>query len=679
MKYRNEIDGLRALAILPVVFYHAGFPLFSGGFIGVDIFFVISGFLISSIVIEELENNRFSYANFYERRFRRILPALFLVSITSFIVGWFSLPPTDMQDFSKSLVRAFLFISNVYFYNHSGYFDSATELKPLIHSWSLSVEEQFYIFLPVFLTAISIFRNYLKIAISIVVIFASLITSQILINSNPDAAFYLLHSRLWELMLGVLLRLLLNHHSSLLHNITSSTQNLLGLIGILLIVVPIFCFTPDTAFPGISALPATLGALLIIAYARDDTIAGRLLRNKTLAYIGLISYSTYLWHQPIFSFARHLSTNSVTTFQSILLIGLTLCLSSISWRFIELPFRKSRSIGTKVIWIGTITVSLSALLAGNLGSTDGFKSRFSKAYEEYPSALGVRNKDYCNSNIIHIDGLDLCFFGDLSSTNRIALWGDSHASMLLEALNDQFLNKKIMGVRIIFKKCGPIPSIQLAASKYAMAATHEKCLKEYDKAYKYVSNNTVGTIVSIRWSYHLYPIVGHIDKMHFDNKEGGIEPGKSKAKVAYTESANFSIGEIPKIKALQDFIDQLSSGKSFVLILEPVPEVGWDIPRTNLKHIILNNSPVLKTTITTSYQAYIDRNNFIISFINSLSKPNIFQVHSSDVFCNNLIKNRCVAQSDGISYYTDTNHLSTYGANMLAPKIMDSVPTIFSQ
>jgi peptidoglycan/LPS O-acetylase OafA/YrhL len=325
MQYRAEIDGLRAIAVLPVMLFHAGFALFSGGFVGVDVFFVISGYLITTIILSELTEGKFSITSFYERRARRILPVLFFVMAVCLPAAWLLLLPSDMTSFAKSLMSISGFVSNVFFWSERGYFGTATELKPLIHTWSLAIEEQYYLVFPFLMILLVKKRKALLIPVLVAVGMVSLGLCVWLTRLHVDSAFYLLPTRFWELLVGSLVAVQCAHHTKALSS-SAHYKSVLEIVGFLLICVPIFLFDNKTAFPGYTALAPTLGAALVIRNASSQTLLGRILSAKVLVGIGLISYSAYLWHQPLFAFARHFYFDEVprAAFSALLALALTL-------------------------------------------------------------------------------------------------------------------------------------------------------------------------------------------------------------------------------------------------------------------------------------------------------------------------------------------------------------------
>jgi len=358
IKYRPEIDGLRALAIIPVILFHAGFQCFSGGFIGVDVFFVISGYLITSIIL--LEKN-FSLLNFYERRARRILPALFFVMLATLPFTWFYLMPNDAEALLKSLWRACFFSSNLLFNKQSGYFDTAAELKPFIHTWSLAIEEQFYLFFPFLLLLLGRSNTRFMTGAVLIILLCSLGYAQYLVKINPSAAFFLLPSRLWELLIGALVAFYFVNRKKLL---SKKINQSVSLLGFLLIIYAILRFNKETPFPSLHALIPTLGAGCIILCASKETFIGKLLANKFMVGIGLVSYSAYLWHQPIFAFSRHIYLGSPPLSTMILLALLSFFIAFISWKFIESPFRDRNKFSRKnILYISILSISFFTVLS----------------------------------------------------------------------------------------------------------------------------------------------------------------------------------------------------------------------------------------------------------------------------------------------------------------------------
>ncbi len=370
MQHRPEIDGLRAVAIIPVLLFHAGIGAVSGGYVGVDVFFVISGYLITSLIREDLEAGRFSILGFYNRRIRRILPALVFVAVTTAFAALLILTPAALTDFSKSLASVSAFASNFYFWKASGYFENSALLRPLLHTWSLAVEEQFYIFMPIAAYLVHRFFRARWFSIFAAAALASLALSMLATQRAPTANFFLLPTRAWELLLGALLA------GATLPRVGEWTRQALSLLGLALIVWAALAYDDATPFPGVAALVPCLGAALVIAFA-DRTWAGQALASPPMVAIGLISYSLYLVHWPIAVFWRTLTLREPNLTDAAGIIALSLAIAAFSWRFVEQPFRK-RGTSSNAMVIGIGATALAAMGAlGVLGwAANGLPQRF---------------------------------------------------------------------------------------------------------------------------------------------------------------------------------------------------------------------------------------------------------------------------------------------------------------
>ncbi len=375
MKYRPEIDGLRAVAVVPVILFHAGFQPFGGGFVGVDVFFVISGYLITSIILAEMAGGTFSLAGFYERRVRRILPALFLVIAACLPAAWILMLPGDMRDFARSVAAVSLFVSNFLFWRESGYFETAAELKPLLHTWSLAVEEQFYLLFPLLLMLLWGLGRRAIVGVVIVLAMASLALAQWAAINEPDAGFFLLPARGWELLIGGLVALF--RSSGTPFAVDPRTCQIGSGVGLLLILYAVFMFGEHTPFPGFPALVPTVGAALIIVFATPSTVVGSVLASRGFVGVGLVSYSAYLWHQPLFAFARHGGALKYGEWVLGALAVVALILAYFSWRFVEQPFRDRRRFDRNRIFILAALASLTFIGIGAYGNhTKGFESYY---------------------------------------------------------------------------------------------------------------------------------------------------------------------------------------------------------------------------------------------------------------------------------------------------------------
>lgn len=440
IKYRADIDGLRALAILPVVFFHVGFG-FRGGFIGVDVFFVISGFIITAIIFKELSQDCFSILEFYSRRIRRILPALSFVLICAITVSWWLLLPSELFRLGGELISTSTFLANIKYYLISSYWDPVSEDFVLLHTWFIAVQVQFYIFIPLLLVVLyNWFRN--KIIFCLVILsLSSFVLCVYLSIKQPRFAFYMLPTRAWELLLGSLLYMLISKEKRF---IPSSVENPLGVIGILMILISCFHLSRETTFPGYAALLPTLGAVFVIySNSYTLTLSGKVLAWRPLKFVGLISYSLYLWHWPVIVFVRAYRYPSVPfKFDRLAVILASIALATISWRFVERPFRGSsnKSRKLRIILCGVSALCFFALSGLGIRKAKGFACRFDGIYRNVASSFrGDPHRKFNTKNIPMNGGLQ--FNTSEARSPLVVVIGDSHGMMygpLLEDLSNQY-------------------------------------------------------------------------------------------------------------------------------------------------------------------------------------------------------------------------------------------------
>jgi peptidoglycan/LPS O-acetylase OafA/YrhL len=496
MKYRAEIDGLRAVAVIPVILFHAGFEYFSGGFVGVDIFFVISGYLITTIILSEKEQGTFSLVNFYERRARRILPPLFLVMLVSLPFAWLWLMPVDMQDFSQSLIAVSTFTSNILFWQEEGYWGTANELKPLLHTWSLSVEEQFYLFFPLFLMLMWRFRKRWIFSSLIAIAAGSLVVAQWGAHNNPTASFFLLLTRGWELAIGAGIAFYFVYRKPTPHPILShkAVAEVLGMLGLLMIGYAISTFDETVPFPSFYALAPTLGAGLIILFASPGTFVGRLLGARLPVGIGLVSYSAYLWHQPLFAFARHTSLTepSEQTFAALAILSFPL--AYLSWRYVERPFRQKDKVSRKTIFTFAATGSLAFILIGVAGHmTGGFLQRSIQSAAT-PQSLEAKLRVNYGLSPACKEVLPVSSDCRTSDKPEILIWGDSFARHLTQGIMASNPDAKI--IQMTKSGCGPLFDLAPFSEHERTISSAKRCLAFTGQVREWLkTNDTVEYVV----------------------------------------------------------------------------------------------------------------------------------------------------------------------------------------
>ena len=664
MDYRREIDGLRALAVLPVIFFHAGFQTFSGGFVGVDIFFVISGYLITSIILAEMEAGTFTLANFYERRARRILPALFVVMALCLPFAWLWLLPQDMQSFSQSLVAVSAFASNVLFWRTSGYFDTAAELKPLLHTWSLAVEEQYYLLFPLFVLLTWRFGKTWILKSLVVVFIISLASAHWGATNKPIFTFFLLPTRGWELLIGGFIAFYFSlGHKQLSHK----WLNELGsLIGVVLIAYSIFSFDSKTPFPSLYTLVPTFGAALIIFFTTPQTNTGKLLGSKIFVGVGLISYSAYLYHQPLLAFAKHRSIDEPSSLLIGLLIAATFCLAYFSWRFVEAPFRKKQRINRKQLFTFCVLASFAFALIGLIGHFNkGHTGRFDEITLLAITKLAdVNQTSECYATDDKwIAPESSCVKGDKNKI-QVALLGDSHANAIAYELGNSLVANGIGMRQLTYDGCPPIFDVYRVDSG-------SKCYLYSDATYNFIAQNKSIThiVFSSRWTLWL-------NDFGFNNKEGGVESAHHWVDVVsegnWQHNKDEKRRELLKsiyVKSIRKYMDL---GRKVVLIYQ-VPEVGWNVPQLMAKKMFFNTSDST-TEITTNYKFYLERNKDSNAVLDSLGNhKNLIRIKPDSILCDSFVSGRCVATLNGVPLYYDDDHLSNEGAKLVVKEILKNI------
>ncbi len=448
--YRPDIDGLRAVAVLSVVLFHAGIPGFSGGFIGVDIFFVISGFLITGIVWSELGAGTFSLQDFYVRRIKRIFPALFAMLLVSSIAAFVLLIPSDLVKFSKTLNAALFFNSNFYWHDHLEYFDAPAIDNPLLHCWSLAVEEQFYALWPLLLLASRRFLpdkpGYVIAALAL----ASLVLAEAALPDYQKDAFYYPWCRMWELLIGAALAI----HP--LRSLSGPVATLAAATGLAAITLATVLYGPSTSFPGLAALLPCGGAALIIAAGSPSNLISRLLGSEPMRRIGLISYSLYLIHWPVFSFAHLYFAGELPAAVRLGLVLLSVAMAFVSWRFVEMPFRKSRPATRTLVGAAAACMTFLCLTGYAFSGSGGFPFRAGARLQEV-EVQGWSLPQYCRAiSFSKITRNIACEFGEARGGQYdFVLWGDSHARHFLPAIATLAKERKLSGV--LFSRAGCPP------------------------------------------------------------------------------------------------------------------------------------------------------------------------------------------------------------------------------
>lgn len=625
MHYRREIDGLRAVAVLPVIFFHAGFSVFSGGFVGVDVFFVISGYLITSILIAELEQGNFCIARFYVRRARRILPALFVVMFACLPFAYVWMLPSQLKDFAQSSVAVVFFASNVLFWREDGYFGAAAELKPLLHTWSLAVEEQYYLLFPLFLVLLWRFGRQRVFWIVVAVAVLSLLLAEWGWRNKPSANFYLAPPRAWELLAGSVCAFLTVGKAQ-------RSSNVLSAAGFALIVFAVFYYSESTPFPSVYTLVPVVGTALIILFAAEGTWVAQLLSLRGFVGIGLISYSAYLWHQPLFAFARLRTLTEPSHTMMSVLAAAALLLAWATWYWVERAFRRRAN----PLFVTQQSLFLSSGVVGAVFVAAGLAGHFGNGFEwRTPSAANVADLD---ERVIINNGLHADCDGPFNKSKNcytslspnILLWGDSFAMHLAQGILES--EDSIALQQHTKSSCSPILGVaQLGEGSTRLWA--EGCI---------AFNNGV-----LEWLRE----TKSVDLVILSSPFAGVLSGG-----LLLEDGDIFIGEARVLVAnlLVNTVQEIRRTGSRVLIVSPTPASGWDIGQCLMRSVYFAMDEA-----SCNFALETDMEPFLLlgEVENEVA---VYWLHQD--FCRNEI---CDVMQDEVFIYRDAGHLSKEGSAFL--------------
>ena len=621
-KYRPEIDWLRALAILPVIIFHAGLGC-PGGFVGVDIFFVISGFLITRLIFQEIQDGSFSLAMFWERRLRRIFPALCAMVFATLVAGWFLYLPGDFSLLAKSVAAQAVLASNFFFWQKQGYFSAGLDKNPLLHTWSLAVEEQFYLLFPLFLIFLARLKRFPLRPIIVCCALASFALSVAGSYKSPSATFYLLPTRAWELMIGVLLAVMPVKVSS-----RAWLNQTAALSGLGLTLGPIFYYNSGMRFPGLAALPPCLGAALMIGSSGEKpTLVSRLLAWPPIVFIGLISYPLYLWHWPLLGFSTYSSLTPLSGWARAGLLLASSVLAVASWKWIETPFRARVicSRRTQVFALaGGATLTL-LLLAGAIFWRRGVPGRLPAQVVRFDNCrtnFGFRNE-------ITPQEAAAGRFAELGAQNasqpvETLLWGDSHAMAAASALDELCRRHSVRGMQATHSSTAPILDYD---SHYNVAGLHEASIPFARSVVAFVAQQHIRTVI-LAAQWRKYGPIALVD-----------------AKLSLT---------------IQTLLD--SGAKVYILKDVPIPDfdVPWAAALTVMHHGDL-------TQLVTPLDKYAADNSAYDPIFAHLGKMGARVLDTPKCFLN-AHGSYDVIRDDKLLYF-DSSHLSIAGAGVLVPML----------
>lgn len=647
---RRDIDGLRAVAVLPVILFHAQIPGFSGGYLGVDVFFVISGFLITGILLRELAEGDLSFARFYARRARRILPALTVVLLATAAAGVAWLPPPQLADLSRGLIAAAASVSNILYWRELDYFGPAAEHLPLLHTWSLGVEEQFYLLFPLALAGLWRLRRARLASALWVAALASLAIAALVAGPHPRTAFFLLPFRGWELLAGAL--------AAIQPLRRSGRRAAFGLA----LVAGAMAAAP--LLPVVAAgFGACLGAALVLRHGAPGQAVARLLSHPVPVGIGLVSYSAYLWHQPVLVFARVRISDALPPAVALGLVALTLLLAWATWAWVERPFRRPGPAGPTLRRAGAATLGLVALGLFGL-ATDGLVQRRPEAERRILANVALTNPwhDRCWTDApdpVAANPMLGCLLKGRGP--GVAFLGDSHGDVLqaqifaaAEAADWRFYSVTRSG-------CRPVPGLMRAAGPTAGSLA---CDAFYRRIYDYlIEDGFRVAVLTGRWPEGVAPAP-------FDNGEGGVDVrshllvpvGAGPLAPEERQAADIAtyVGGVRRL---------LDAGMEVVLVY-PIPEAGWNVPAELIRRRAASAVPA---NLSTPRAAYDARQQAVIAAFDAIDDPRLARVRPEDILCDTIEPGRCLLSLGDVPLYSDASHLNDAGVALVAPAIVRAI------
>jgi peptidoglycan/LPS O-acetylase OafA/YrhL len=654
LTHRRDIDGLRAIAVLSVVVYHCAPSLLPGGFTGVDIFFVISGFLITSIIAPGLERGDFSLAEFYVRRSKRILPALFTVLGVTLVAGAILLTPSGIADLGRQTAAAAAFVSNIAFWLDTGYFDAAAETKPLLHTWSLGVEEQFYLLWPLALMILAKFglKNRIPVVLVLLAFAASFVLSCITVAWHQPTAFYLLPTRAWELMAGAVLALNIVRPFD-----SAGARQAAGVAGFALILAGLFALDASRPFPGAAALLPCIGATLVIQAGRGgDNVVARLLSVPPLVFVGLISYSLYLWHWPLLVFGRVTQAEPLTLAQSFSLAAVAVLFATLTWWLVETPFRARGAI--RIRW--PILARYAALSVAVVGV--GWYLHASRGLLSFASP-GILRTEIARRDdnplghrcLMRAATTDVarpeCVAEGGRFAQRIALWGDSHADAAMPGIADAAAKLGFATEQLTMAACPPLLGARVEGPDFngsACAAYNRDVIAHLE------SSPDVGTVVlSARWP------------VYTENARFGEDPGPITYLVDDVDAQWTSVASRRVFsRALAATVGRLRAAGKSVVVLGSVPAMGVNYPDCIARRYLPLSRERLCDVSEDVFQAQASYADAEVERIAAGAGACPFLPRA--VLCR---EGRCRGEADGQILYANDDHLSAPGARYLANRL----------
>ncbi len=675
IKYRSDIDSLRGYAVVAVILYHFKVPFFQGGYIGVDIFFVISGYLITSIIFREIMDKKFDFINFYERRIRRIIPILFFVLIISILVQNKLFLYDEKIDFYKIILSIIFFVSNLWFAQSGSYFEPDVSNSHLLHTWSLSIEEQFYLIFPIFLFLIYK-RNLILILIVLFLISFLLANNGGILKKTfpfydnfefikmPSNSFYLLPTRIWELLAGSIISILKIRHINFVDKI-SIQKNILNVLGYTLIFLSFIFFNDKVYHPSVFTLIPILGISILLLFEIENKFwLKKIINNKAMQNIGLISYSLYLWHLPILYFyIDYFGPKKFQIYETIILIIVSFVFSILSYNFIEKVFRRkiifNRGITLIIFFITTTLISVICFYKINY---QNFKKNYpvniNKVVDEKKYYKKKFFKDCLSDPKKYISPKSSCILGNKNKISY-AFIGDSHMGILSKELDKVLKIEDLGGRQFTYNGC--LPSNELKVYNQP----RYKCQKYYNELINFLrkEKNIKTVIFYYRWGLYY-------NGKRFNNLEGGIEKGKDHI-VIKSNQLQKSVNNINDLNfSIYNFFKEIKKLNKDIIIIKSTPEMGWEIPGFLAKKLLIDQK-VDKNFLSIDKKLYKERNYNFDNFINKIKKEFNLKVYNPEkIFCD---KKRCFAFENNFPLFYDDDHLSSFGSKKLSVDLVDFI------
>jgi peptidoglycan/LPS O-acetylase OafA/YrhL len=630
MNYRPDIDGLRALAVLSVVFCHVGLG-FPGGYVGVDVFFVISGYLITCLMLKDVEAGTFSLAHFWERRIRRILPALVFVVAASFVAGWFISSPTAYNAFGRSVCELVIMKANVHFSHDLGYFAASAETKPLLHTWSLAVEEQFYLSIPLlFWFAVRFLRRRWLLPVLILLTAVSFGLSVYGVAGRNPKTYFALTARAWELLAGVILAVIVHDRSLVRRTIGVWRRELLATAALMGIVVPLFFYHDKTPFPGLAALPPVLGTVMLIAMgaeAERKTLVHRLLSNPAAVYVGLISYSLYLWHWPLIVYFKSVHVAPLSMLERAAIVSASIGLADITRRLVETPFRTRKLLSGRVPVFATTAVVVIALHTSGkiVRSTAGFADRMPQEVRNF-----VATGEFYRADPAHwAPGVkvpeSLLRIGSVEVEPSLLIWGDSHGQSIIPAAERVCLANGIAARAALQGGWSPVAEHQSEESPetFAAARAHGDEVKQYIR--------TAGVRIVI--------LAAHWRR--------------------YSKHPQFA-------EAIIRAVDELRGMDCDVYFMKDIPEYEYDVVGMLTQRAWHGQDT---SGVGMTLEEYDSRNQFYRTLLPQLTEHGAKVLDPLPGWQAVTKSTKLPACDAGGMYYYDSHHLSVYGSKLIDPML----------